>query len=200
MSGLIRQHRFFEKDALDLRKIREAFYDTASRFRELYPEAFCDLAFDITRFESDAFEEMYGQFRTDIKYKTPQFSGLLIPASNFNLADDDAWLEAEVTWSISIKAASTSASWVAGWVVVGSQSLWNTLDFRQSDNPRYYTGGHGPPSIRSGDVFPNGELFSMGNIGCVVTINGHHPVGVMVLSEDDFEVDKIHVDIRKVLK
>jgi hypothetical protein len=200
MSGLIRPHRFFEGDALDLRKIREAFYDAAARLRELYPESFSDQSFSPDQFDSDSLEEMYGQFGTSLRYKTPQYSGLLIPASNFNLVDDDAWLEAEVTWSISITAKSDSASWVAGWVVIGNKSLWNALDFRQSDNPRYYSGGVGPPTIHAGECFPNGETFSMGNIGCAVMQNGHHPVGVVVLSEDDFEVDAIHVSVRKVLK
>ena len=75
MSGLVRDVRFFEGDALDLRKVREAFYLVASRLRELQPEAFRDGAFDKTSFEPDSFEEFYGQYGTAIHYKTPMYSG-----------------------------------------------------------------------------------------------------------------------------
>jgi hypothetical protein len=201
LSGQIRKHFLSSGDALDRRRIEELFLEAAKGLALIMPDMIRSKQFIKTKLSADSLEEMYYNEITSLGYKTPTWTGTLLPGTVIDIHNEDGEFQSVIEYSLTVKAISATAKWVYAVAIAGDKTVHGTGDFLTADQEVCYIAPSTPPNETDAGLYiNNGERFNLCGSANIVTTGGNQFIGVIVLSDAEFEINACSCTARRVLR
>lgn len=203
-----RPYRLQVNDSLDRRRLEELFLWAAGRFAEINQWALGDAVFGRNMFDDHAWEEY--RFTSGLvgAYRIPTH-GHLIAGCFLRVNHSEEYYEGKIGWSISVTPKTSACKQITAWPVCGTALLVGGHDSVDCDQKVKYAtpvaADPAPdPSNKSLDVaasaISDAYNFTLGGLASFSGVLSSSVVGVMTYGSGIYEVTKVAIGHRKVLR
>lgn len=207
MSGIIRQHRLQEGNALDRRRLEELFFEARQRFAQITHWSIGDDVLTRQSFDDHAWEEYRFTAVLNGNYRIPTH-GHLISGCFLQVNHAEEYYEGQLHWSINVHPLTAACKRIVAWPVCNGNLLVGGHDSVECEQAiKYDSQDPADPAIDpstatelAASSIDNTYDFCLGGTASFSGVAAASTLGVLVMGVGHFQVDKACIGHRKVLR